>query len=211
MSMSAHGKHENGLRKSLKDYNNTISFIVFQTRYGWIAISSTKRGLYHLVLPELDGIIAKQNIINALDKRYSKELESEKLININEYYSDSESKYFLKKAKDEISNYFDGQKASFTVPVDLEGYTQFQKDVWEAVCKIPYGKTCSYGYIARCIKKPTAYRAVGQALRKNPVPIIIPCHRVINADGNIGGFLGGTQWKKTLLALEGICQDITPL
>ncbi len=84
----------------------------------------------------------------------------------------------------------------------MEGYTQFQKSVWEAVCKIPYGHTYSYGYLARQIGNPKASRAVGQALKKNPVPIIVPCHRVVNSDGSIGGFSGGNQWKKILLALE---------
>ncbi|MGQ9611182.1 MAG: methylated-DNA--[protein]-cysteine S-methyltransferase [bacterium] len=176
-----------------------MSFIVFKTNYGWIAISSTSRGIRFLTLPEPDNILAKQKIINALYIKYG-----EKIINTNQYLSNSEALYFLNKARDELSNYFDGKKVSFTVPVDLEGYIQFQKDVWEAVRKVPYGNVCSYRHIAKYIGKPTASRAVGQVLKKNPVPIIIPCHRVISSDGNIGGFSGGIQLKKMLLTLEGL-------
>lgn len=178
--------------------------MVFQTKYGWIAISSTSKGLCFLVLPEADDALAKQKIITALDMKYGKVIESEEIIHKDEYYSDSEGRYLLKKAREELTSYFDGKKLEFTVPVDMEGYTQFQKNVWNEVCRIPYGYTCNYGYIARQIGKPKASRAVGQALKKNPVLIIIPCHRVISSDRKIGGFSGGIQWKKKLLDLESL-------
>lgn len=179
-----------------------ISFIVFQIKYGWIALSSTHRGLCSLILPESNDKLAKQKIISELNRRYGENIEFEKINNVNQCYCDSKAQYFLNKAKEELARYFNGKEVIFSVPVDLERYTQFQKSVWKAVCKIPYGHTCSYGYIAQCIDKPFAFRSVGQALKRNPVPIIIPCHRVISSDGSIGGFSGGTRWKEILLSLE---------
>lgn len=179
-----------------------ISLIVFQIKYGWIAISSTYRGLCSLILPESSDILAKHKIIDALNRRYGESIELEKINDVNECYFDPKAQYFLNKAKDELLSYFDGKEIIFSVPVDLEVYTQFQKSVWKAVCKMSYGYTCSYGYIAQCIGRPKASRAVGQALKRNPLPIIIPCHRVIGSDGSIGGFSGGSYWKEILLSLE---------
>lgn len=179
-----------------------MSFIVFQIKYGWIAISSTYRGLCSLILPEYNDILVKKKLVATLNRKYVESIEFEKIDDVNECYFDSEAQYFLKKTREELLSYFDGKEVIFSVPVDLEGYTQFQKNVWKAVCKISYGYTCSYGYIAQCIGKPTASRAVGQALKRNPLPIIIPCHRVISSDGSIGGFSGENYWKEILLSLE---------
>ena len=88
-------------------------------------------------------------------------------------------------------------------PLDLSG-TDFQKSVWRALQKISHGQTQSYGEIARAIGRPKAVRAVGGACGANPVPVLIPCHRVLTADGKIGGFSGGLDWKRVLLAREGV-------
>ena len=88
-------------------------------------------------------------------------------------------------------------------PLDLAG-TDFQKSVWNALQKILPGRTKSYGEIARAIGRPKAVRAVGGACGANPVPVLVPCHRVLAANGKIGGFSGGLDWKRTLLAREGV-------
>jgi len=88
-------------------------------------------------------------------------------------------------------------------PLDLAG-TDFQKSVWRALRKISFGKTKSYGEIARVIGKPKAVRAVGGACGANPVPVLVPCHRVLAADKKLGGFSGGLDWKRALLAREGV-------
>jgi AraC family transcriptional regulator, regulatory protein of adaptative response / methylated-DNA-[protein]-cysteine methyltransferase len=88
-------------------------------------------------------------------------------------------------------------------PLDAEG-TDFQKKVWAALRKIAFGKTKSYGEIAETIGKPKAVRAVGGACGANPIPVLVPCHRVLAAHGKIGGFGGGLDWKRKLLAREGI-------
>jgi O-6-methylguanine DNA methyltransferase len=97
-----------------------------------------------------------------------------------------------------------GRAAKTLPPLDLSGGTPFQQNVWRALQKISRGKTRSYGEIARQIGKPKAVRAVGGACGANPIPIFIPCHRVLAANGKPGGFSGGLNWKRKLLAREGI-------
>ena len=99
------------------------------------------------------------------------------------------------------SEYFSGRRQVFTLPLALEG-TPFQHRVWEALRKIPYGSTCSYGEVAAAVGNPKASRAVGMANNRNPLPVLIPCHRVIGADGGLVGYGGGLDIKKKLLALE---------
>jgi O-6-methylguanine DNA methyltransferase len=89
-------------------------------------------------------------------------------------------------------------------PLDVSGGTEFQQQVWEELLWIPSGETRSYAEIAESIKKPKAARAVGGACGANPIPVLIPCHRVLAADGKIGGFSGGLEWKRKLLALEAV-------
>jgi len=102
----------------------------------------------------------------------------------------------------ELGEYFCGKRKVFSVPVDLRG-TDFQLSVWRKLQGIPYGKLRAYRQIARAVGKPGAARAVGQATGANPVPIVVPCHRVIGADGNLVGFGGGMSLKAMLLRLEG--------
>jgi O-6-methylguanine DNA methyltransferase len=89
-------------------------------------------------------------------------------------------------------------------PLDLLSGTGFQRQVWDALRQIPPGKTSSYGALARQIGRPKAVRAVGGACGANPLPVLIPCHRVLAADGRLGGFSGGLDWKRLLLAAEGV-------
>lgn len=107
----------------------------------------------------------------------------------------------LLKAEAELYGYFLEKESSFNIPLNLKG-TLFQKKVWQALLEIPYGKTCSYKDIAQKIGNPKAVRAVGTAIGKNPISIIIPCHRVIASNGGLGGFAGGIDRKKILLDLE---------
>ena len=110
-----------------------------------------------------------------------------------------------KRAFDELEQqlraYFSGELENFTVPLSPEG-TPFQQKVWSELLKIPYGETISYGELARRIGNPNASRAVGLANGSNPIPIIIPCHRVIGSNGKLTGYGGGLPIKEKLLALE---------
>ncbi len=104
---------------------------------------------------------------------------------------------------DQLHNYFSGHLTRFTIPFDLRGSTNFTYRVLLATSHIPFGETVSYGETAKRVGSPGASRAVGGALGRNPLPIVIPCHRVISSDGGIGGFTGGAAVKKALLRLEG--------
>ncbi len=104
---------------------------------------------------------------------------------------------------DQLDNYFAGNLTRFSIPVDLRVSTVFAYRVLLAASQIPFGETISYGETAKLVGSPGASRAVGGALGRNPLPIVIPCHRVIAADGSIGGFTGGLAIKKVLLRLEG--------
>ncbi|MDO5425885.1 MAG: methylated-DNA--[protein]-cysteine S-methyltransferase [Eubacteriales bacterium] len=107
----------------------------------------------------------------------------------------------LAEGRKQLEEYFRGERKEFTLPLSLKG-TEFQKLCWEALCTIPYGSTCSYGELARKIGRPKACRAVGMANHRNPVGIIVPCHRVIGADGSLTGYGGGMERKEWLLNLE---------
>lgn len=107
----------------------------------------------------------------------------------------------LEAAQNELSAYFEGRLNSFTVPLRPEG-TAFMLSVWNELCRIPYAQTAAYGEIAKRLDKPGAARAVGMACNKNPIPILIPCHRVIGASGSLTGFGGGLDIKKRLLSIE---------
>lgn len=105
---------------------------------------------------------------------------------------------------DELERYFRGEPVTFQdIDVDLSGATGFERSVYEATRAIPFGKVATYGQIAMAIGRPNAQRAVGRALGKNPASIVIPCHRVVAANG-LGGFTGGLHWKKKLLRHEGV-------
>lgn len=112
-----------------------------------------------------------------------------------------ENHLVLVEATKQLQQYFLGKRKSFSIPLDPQG-TSFQRKVWSALLTIPYGETRSYSELARQIEKPKASRAVGAANGKNPLLIVIPCHRVIGASGKLVGFAGGLSAKEKLLAIE---------
>lgn len=103
----------------------------------------------------------------------------------------------------QLDEYFSGERKLFKLPLDQKG-TPFQLEVWSALQNIPYGETVTYGDIAKQINKPKAVRAVGTAIGKNPISIVVPCHRVIGKNGKLTGYGNGLPMKKRLLALEGV-------
>lgn len=107
-------------------------------------------------------------------------------------------------ASRQLAEYFAGERKKFDLPLDLSGVTPFRAEVLRALMRVPYGKTTTYTELARAVDNPKAVRAVGSACATNPLPILIPCHRVLRADGSLGGYRGGTEAKRFLLRLEGI-------
>jgi methylated-DNA-[protein]-cysteine S-methyltransferase len=157
----------------------------FKTDLGWVGMLVSPTGIVRLTLPQ-----ATEKA--ALDKL---KLGPEAIRMSFERFDEAVTR---------IREYFRGKPVDFEDKLDLSSGTKFQKKVWASCRSIPYGQTRSYGWIARQIGKPGASRAVGNALGKNPIPIIIPCHRVLAADGGIGGFSGGLSAKLRLLKLEGV-------
>lgn len=120
------------------------------------------------------------------------------------YFGDdgkAEPNELILKAVQELDEYFSGRRKSFDLPLSPQG-TEFQRRVWKALCGIPYGETRTYGEIAAAVGNGKACRAVGMANNRNPIAILIPCHRVIGADGKLTGYAGGLQTKEFLLRLE---------
>ncbi|WP_433827829.1 methylated-DNA--[protein]-cysteine S-methyltransferase [Actinoplanes sp. CA-015351] len=102
----------------------------------------------------------------------------------------------------QLSDYFAGELTDFTVPVEMRGGSEFERAVWGEIAKIPYGEMITYGAIATALGDPGAARAVGTACNRNPIPVIVPCHRVVGAGGKMVGFGGGLDRKRKLLELE---------
>ena len=108
--------------------------------------------------------------------------------------------------REELDAYFSGRPIRFETPIWFAWGTSFQRAVWEAVRRIPYGQTRSYSWVARQVGRPRACRAVGAALKANPILLLVPCHRVVRADGSLGGFSPGLRVKEWLLRHEGALQ-----
>ena len=125
-----------------------------------------------------------------------------KRVRIREYMRDDDHPVLV-EAEKQLKEYFAGSRKDFTLELDPMG-TDFQKDVWKALAAIPYGETRSYSDIAREIGNVKAVRAVGAANGKNPISIVVPCHRVVGASGELTGFAGGLEAKACLLSLEGV-------
>ncbi|MGM9533900.1 MAG: methylated-DNA--[protein]-cysteine S-methyltransferase [Intestinibacter sp.] len=126
------------------------------------------------------------------------EIEANKLV--------VQESYLTKRAYIQLKEYMEGQRKQFELPLNPNG-TEFQRKVWNALTKIPYGETRSYKDIAIAVGNEKASRAVGMANNKNPIPIIIPCHRVVGSNKKLVGYAGGLDLKEQLLSLEGILID----
>jgi methylated-DNA-[protein]-cysteine S-methyltransferase len=160
-----------------------LAYTVFKTSSGWVGILGSSAGLRCTTLPRP----SEKAAIVSLGNDVSQAVPSAKR------FSD-----LIKR----FQTYFSGRKVDFPDELDYSGCTPFRRGVWQATRQIPYGQTRSYGWIAHQLGKPNAARAVGQALGRNPFPIIVPCHRVLAGDGGLGGFSGGLEIKKSLLTLE---------
>jgi methylated-DNA-[protein]-cysteine S-methyltransferase len=160
-------------------------YTVFKTKWGYFGLVANKKGLLRTCLPCPNRHFIKHRLLAGLD---------------NPQFDQN----LLKPLQDEIIAYFKGKPVRFGVPLALDGLAPFVRKVLTACRKIPSGKTVSYSQLARIIGKPRASRAVGNALAKNPIPLIIPCHRVIRSDGSPGYFSapGGADLKANLLSHE---------
>lgn len=160
-------------------------YTVFPTKLGFIGLMRTRLGLRKvtLPLPSYDRVIVELNVLGG---------------GIDENPDDFAS------LRDKVRRYLEGERIVFDEELDLSDSTEFQKKVWKVTRSISYSETHSYLWIAQQVGNFQACRAVGMALARNPIPIIIPCHRVIANNGGLGGFSGGLAMKKMFLKLEGL-------
>lgn len=166
-------------------------------------LRATSRGLSRVILPTRVGsVFAEDSVVSSLDShvdagrgdesRPFPQVEGMRLALAH-----------LRTAATQIDEYLAGNRRNFTVPLAPAPVTSFQACVHQAIAHIPFGCTWSYGDLAAAIGAPKAGRAVGSACGANPLPVIVPCHRVIRSDGSLGYYTGGTEYKRALLALEG--------
>jgi methylated-DNA-[protein]-cysteine S-methyltransferase len=158
-------------------------YSIFHTTAGWVGALGSGRGLRRIILPQA----SEAEVYRLLDTL------PERAVPLKDRFQNLSERF---------NSYFSGRRVDFADKLDFSGATPFQRRVWESTQLIPCGQTRSYQWVAGQIGRPEAARAVGQALGKNPLPIIVPCHRVLASDGGLGGFSGGIEMKKLLLVLE---------
>jgi len=160
-----------------------LYYSIFNTAAGWVGILGSTAGLRRITLPRHSASEIHRLLGDSIKQAAP---------------SPDRFQYLIER----LRAYFAGHKADFPDSLDLSGATAFQREVWERTRLIPYSETRSYTWVAEQIGKPRAVRAIGQALGRNLMPVIVPCHRVLAANGELGGFSGGLEMKRFLLNLE---------
>jgi O-6-methylguanine DNA methyltransferase len=176
-------------RDALKGYQEAV----FKTPLGWIGVTATPRGIREVIPPQKprDRVRESLSLLRLLPSA-----SSAAAIKVIESH--------LVQAQAQLSAYCEGRRRIFNLPLDIDQGSEFQRRVWQETLKVPYGETSTYLRIALQLGGRSLARAVGMALGANPLPIIIPCHRVVASDGSLGGYSGGIHVKQALLKLEGI-------
>jgi O-6-methylguanine DNA methyltransferase len=177
----------------------TLHSTMVTSPVGPLFLAASERGLVAL---EFDARLPGQQTIRPNPRDLRSETRSENKRAKREGLRFEESASAMLDYVRELEEYFAGERREFTFALDLRG-TDFQLACWRALLAIPYGETRSYGDIARAVGRPHGFRAVGMANNRNPVAIVVPCHRVIASDGTLCGYGGGLEVKRRLLELEG--------
>lgn len=165
----------------------SLRLALVDTCLGWMGVMCSPNGLRKIILPQA----SREAVLNwAVSCSYSVEVCKLAL---------------LGDLPQRLRRYLEGKPVHFPDRLDFAGASHFQQDVWQVAQTIPYGETRSYAWIAAQLGLSKASRAVGQALGRNPLPIVVPCHRVIGSDGGLGGFSAGLDMKRHLLRLENAC------
>jgi methylated-DNA-[protein]-cysteine S-methyltransferase len=170
---------------------------VFKTPWGWMGLAASDQGISSIVLPTASRSLVKAKL-GALNGRPKTSFAR---------VSPVETR-LLRDARQQLTEYLAGNRRAVDFPVTLEGRSAFERRVWRAILRIPYGRVRSYKWVASRIGGAHYARAVGRALGANPVPIIVPCHRVVAHDASLGGFSGGLDVKRRLLRLEGVLSQL---
>ena len=170
-----------------------VTACIFRTRWGWMGVSETTKGIDALVLPKA----SRQAVLSELG------LPSAELL-------EGRTSPRLREAQAQLTGYLAGTRRSFDLSLDLSRGTSFQQKVWRTLRRISYGRLRSYQWVALCVGGRRYARAVGNAVGANPMPIVIPCHRIVAQDASLGGFSGGLPTKRKLLTLEGALAELRP-
>ena len=160
--------------------------MVFHSPWGWMGIAESPKGIQAIVLPKR----SKQAV--EFDLRAQSNGPVQQGVSVR-----------LEAARQQLLDYLAGRRNTFDVPLDLSQGTSFQRKVWRTLQRVPYGKLRSYQWIALRVGGRHYARAVGNAVGANPLPIVVPCHRIVAHDASLGGFSGGLSVKRKLLSLEG--------
>ncbi len=177
--------------------------LTFKTPWGWMGIAASAKGaragVCRIVLPHA----SRHAVETELSQTFAHGPAS---LNGRPTHGDAWQKnkaMVLKEARAQLVGFLEGKRRALDLPVDLSGGSAFQRRVWRVILRIPYGRVRSYKWVALRVGGTRYARAVGHALGANPVPILIPCHRVVAHDASLGGFTGGLRTKRRLLQLEG--------
>ena len=157
----------------------------FNTPWGWVKITASEKGVTSIDL--------------SISDRTAREFRA----------GAEAAASIVEEAQAQLLAYIDGRRREFSLPVDWSAGTPFQRKVWKAITRIPYGRVRSYQWVAMRVGGKQYARAVGMALGANPVPIVVPCHRIVAHDGSLGGFSCGLPMKRRLLSLEGTLAQLT--
>jgi methylated-DNA-[protein]-cysteine S-methyltransferase len=167
--------------------------IIFKSRWGWMGVSETTKGIDTVVLPKA----SRQAVLSELQAASAALL-------------DAEVSSRLREARTQLTDYLAGTRHSFDLSLDLSRGTSFQQKVWRTLLCVSYGRLRSYQWVAVRVGGSQYARAVGNAVGANPMPIVIPCHRIVAQDASLGGFSGGLPTKRKLLTLEGTLAQLRP-
>ncbi|OAB36918.1 epoxyqueuosine reductase [Paenibacillus macquariensis subsp. defensor] len=187
MLMKAKEKLEPSTSIEEEHSQEIIYYDEITTPIGVLTLCTSVKGI---CLIEMDSFTTKEAVIQQWSRNWAQDAE---------FIHDGER---LSDAKTQLEQYFAGERKQFDLPMDMRG-TLFQLQVWTTLADIPYGETCSYGQLAEAIGRPKAVKAVQGATNKNPIPIIVPCHRIIGADNSLAGYVFGHEIRSQLLSLEG--------
>jgi methylated-DNA-[protein]-cysteine S-methyltransferase len=160
--------------------------LIFKSVWGWMGISESEKGIDGIALPKPSKRAIEKVLRDQLDEPFQ-----------------ARSSPNLEAARRQLCDYLAGKRDTFDVTLDLSTGTVFQRQVWRVLQRVPYGKLRSYQWIAARVGGRRYARAVGNAVGANPIPIVIPCHRIVAQDASLGGFSGGLSMKRKLLSLEG--------
>jgi len=179
--------------------SHRVPATVFRTRWGWTGVAVSDKGVSAIVLSKPSRSAAEQALATFAGVRLLGRGQGQGKTR----HSSRATGHLLRDAQRQVVAFLTGKRKTIDVPIDLSGGSSFQRRVWQTALRIPYGRARSYGWIASKLGGRRYARAVGHALGTNPVPLIVPCHRVLAYDASLGGFSCGLPVKRKLLKLEG--------